>query len=105
MTGISLQFIVGAPVHRHVPDGPSQQHHHVSGAQRLPHPPVHQTQTVRESGRTADKRQRLEDAGPQAQLGQVALVLQMTRHHMRTHSFSLDHCFLKSQYPSFHIFH
>lgn len=61
----------GSPVHRHVPDGPRQQHHDLGGAERVPHPVIHQTEALRESGLTPDQRQRLEDAGPQAPPGQV----------------------------------
>lgn len=58
-------------MHRHVPDGPCQQHHNLSGAKRVPHSVVHQAEAVRESRCPTEQRQRLEDAGPQAPPGQV----------------------------------
>lgn len=74
MTFASAVWFVlsGGPVHRHVPDGPCQQHHHLSGAKCLPHPAFHQAEAVRQSRRSADPRQRLEDVGPQTQPGQVS---------------------------------
>lgn len=62
-------------MHRHVPDGPCQQHHNLSGAKRLPHSLVHQAEAVRESRCPTEQRQRLEDAGPQAAPGQVTTTL------------------------------
>lgn len=64
----------GANWHRLPRHGLSRHHHHDSWPQRIQHPPPDPAEALQQPGRAPDQGPRLEDAGPQAETGQVSRV-------------------------------